>query len=87
MTVSCSYSASAQDAANGVVRMRRTVSNDDVESYAHHLPKKEIKLKKKEDMVYKRGVLRSAKGKADVQLMQTVGMNDLGAKFLSASEH
>ena len=68
----CRYSASAQDVANGVVRMSRKVTNSGVKSYAHHMPKDEIMLTKKENMVYKRGVLTKAQGKTDCKLMEKV---------------
>ncbi|CAI8020933.1 hypothetical protein GBAR_LOCUS12470 [Geodia barretti] len=64
------YSASAQDVANGVVRMSRKVTNSGVKSYAHHMPKDEVTLKKKENMVYKGGVLTKAQGKTDCKLME-----------------
>jgi hypothetical protein len=64
------FSASAQDIENGIVRMSRKVTTDDVASYAHHLPKKEVKLDKKESMVYKKGVLVKAKGKTDLKMFQ-----------------
>ena len=68
----CRFSASAQDIENGIVRMSRKVTTDDVASYAHHLPKKEVKLDKKESMVYKKGVLVKAKGKTDLKMFQKV---------------
>ena len=52
--------------------MSRKVTTDDVASYAHHLPKKEIKLDKKESMVYKKGVLVKGKGKTDLKVFQKV---------------
>ena len=39
--------------ANSVLRMHRTISTDDVESYAHHVPKGEVELSK-EDIMYTR---------------------------------
>ena len=66
------FSASAQDVANGIVRMSRSVTTGDVESYAHHVPKKEIKLNKTDSMVYKKGVLVKATGKTDLKILQKV---------------
>lgn len=34
--------------SNGVLRMHRTIITDDVESYAHHIPKHEVELSKGE---------------------------------------
>ena len=52
--------------------MSRRVTNSGVKSYAHHVPKDEVMLKKKENMVYKRGVLTKAQGKTDCKLMEKV---------------
>ena len=67
-----SYSASAQDVANGIQRMRRTITSDDVEGYAHHMPKEEVGLKKVEDLEYRRGVLTHASGTTNCKLMPKV---------------
>ena len=66
------YEASAQDVENGVLRMHRTISSDDVEGYASHLPKDEVKLQKDEDIVYSKGVLTSASGTTFCKLMPKV---------------
>ena len=59
---------------NGVLRMHRTISSDDVEGYASHLPKDEVKLQKDEDIVYSKGVLTSASGTTLCKLMPKVLM-------------
>ena len=48
------------------------MTNSGVKSYAHHVPKDEVMLKKKENMVYKGGVLTKAQGKTDCKLMEKV---------------
>ena len=64
-----------QDTTNGVLRMHRKITTDDVESYAHHVPIQEVQLEKDEDIVYERGVLRRAKGTTQCTLMQKVKDN------------
>ena len=69
-----SYAASAQDKKNGVLRMRRKITNKDVETYAHHMSKEEVKLQKVEDLVFKKSLLMGASGTTDCTLMQEVGI-------------
>ena len=60
--------------ANSVLRMHRTITTDDVESYAHHVSKGEVALSKEEDIVYTRGVLTSASGTTECKLTPEVGL-------------
>ena len=68
----CSYEASAQDRKDGVIRMHRKITSDDVEGYASHIPKEEVKLEKDEDLVFKKGLLTKASGTTSVKLMPEV---------------
>ena len=68
-----SYNASAQDIQNGVLRMHRTVTSNDVKGYASHIPSEEVELDKQEDMVYKKGVgLTHASGTTTCKMMTKV---------------
>ena len=68
-----SYDASAQDIQNGVLRMHRTVTSNDVKDYASHIPGDEVELDKQEDMVYKKGVgLTHASGTTSCKMMTKV---------------
>ena len=64
-----------QDVENGVLRMHRTISSDDVEGYASHLPPDEVQMTKEEDIVYKKGVLTHASGSTSVKLVAKVAHN------------
>ena len=68
----CSYEASLQDIQNGVLRMHRRVTSNDVKGYASHIPGQEVDLDKEEDLVYKKGVLTHASGTASCKLMTQV---------------
>ena len=52
--------------------MHRKITSDDVEGYASHIPKDEVKLAKNEDLVFKRGLLTQASGTSSVKLMPKV---------------
>ena len=67
-----SYEASAQDVEDGVLRMHRTVTSNDVKGYASHIPGEEVELDKEEDIVYKKGVLTHASGTTSCKLMTEV---------------
>ena len=68
----CSYEASAQDIQDGVLRMHRKVTSNDVKGYASHIPGEEVELDKEEDIVYKKGVLTHASGTTSCKLMTEV---------------
>ena len=72
MYILCSYEASAQDIQDGILRMHRTVTSNDVEGYASHIPGEEVELDKEEDLVYKKGVLTQARGTTSCKLMTQV---------------
>ena len=68
----CSYEASAQDKADGTVKMHRKIVSGDVEDYATHIPGDVADLNKEEDMVYTKGVLMHANGISTVKMMPEV---------------
>ena len=61
-----------QDIQDGVIRMHRKVTSENVEGYASHIPGEEVELNKDEDMVFKRGILTQARGTTSVKLMTQV---------------
>ena len=69
---SCSYQASAQDKANGVLKMHRKVTSNDVQDYASHLPRELVALQRDEDIEYKRGVLAHSAGVTQANMMPMV---------------
>ena len=71
----CRYEASVEDVENGVLRMHRTISSNDVGGYASHLPPDEVQMTKEEDIVYKKGVLSHASGSTSVKLVAKVAHN------------
>ena len=72
MLLFCRYPASLQDLEEGTFRAHRSITVEDVEGFANHLPTEEVELKKEEDIVYKRGVLTHASGVMEVKLMPKV---------------
>ena len=52
--------------------MHRTITSDDVENYASHIPADEVKLNKEEDIMYQNGVLKYASGVTSCKLMPKV---------------
>ena len=68
----CRYEASAQDEAEGVVRMHRRVTSEDVEDYSSHIPGDVVALDREEDIVYKKGVLTHSAGFSTVKILQQV---------------
>ena len=57
---------------NGILQMHRTITSNDVEGYASHLPPDEVQMTKDEDIVYKKGVLTHASGSTSVKLVAKV---------------
>ena len=68
----CSYEASAQDKANGIVKMHRKVTSSDVGDYATHVPGDTVDLDREEDIEYRRGVLTHAAGVTTAKMMPVV---------------
>ena len=52
--------------------MHRKITSDDVEGYASHIPREEVKLVKDEDLVFKKGLLTQASGTTSAKLMPKV---------------
>ena len=67
-----SYEASAQDKADGTVKMHCKIVSEDVEDYATHIPGDVADLNKEEDMIYTKGVLMHANGISTVKMMPEV---------------
>ena len=53
----CRYEDSAQDETDGVMKMHRRVTSEDIEDYSSHIPRDIITLDQEEDIVYRKGVL------------------------------
>ena len=70
----CRYSASAQDKANGIVKMHRKVTSDNVQDFSTHIPKDDVAVNKDEDIVYRRGVLTHSAGVTTAKIMPVVCM-------------
>ena len=72
VSIVCSYEASAQDVENGVLKMHRHVTSDDVETYSSTMPRDEVKLDKEDDIEYRQGVLTRSSGTVSLKLMPKV---------------
>ena len=68
----CRYEDSAQDKMEGVVKMHRRVTSEDVEDYSSHIPGDDVALDREEDIVYKEGVLTHSEGVSTVKMMPQV---------------
>ena len=60
---------------DGIMKMHRQVTSEDVEDYSSHIPKNLVALDQEEDIVYKKGVLTHSGGFSIVKLMQQVYNN------------
>ena len=58
---------------DGVLRMHRRVTSEDVEDYSSHIPGDVVGLDREEDIVYKKGVMTHSEGVSTVKLMPQVG--------------
>ena len=70
--LNCSYEASAQDIEEGVLRMHRRITSENVKGYSSHIPGQEVDLDKEEDIVFKKGVLTHASGTTSCKLLTQV---------------
>ena len=57
---------------DGVKKMHRRVTSEDVEDYSSHIPKDVVTLDQEEDIVYRKGVLTHSEGVSTVKVMQQV---------------
>ena len=62
---------------DGVMKMHRQVTSEDVEDYSSHIPKNLVALDQEEDIVYKKGVLTHSEGSSTVKMMQQVTIDPL----------
>jgi hypothetical protein len=63
------YEDSAQDKMDGVIKMHRRVTSEDVKDYASHIPGGDVALDREEDIVYRKGVLTHSEGVSTVKMM------------------
>ena len=66
------YDVSVQDEIDGVLRMHRRVTSEDVEDYSSHIPGDDVALDREEDVVYRKGVLTHSEGVTTLKLMPQV---------------
>ena len=57
---------------DGVLRMHRRVTSEDVEDYSSHIPGGDVALDREEDIVYKKGVMTHSEGVTTLKLMPQV---------------
>ena len=62
---------------DGVNKMHRRVTSEDVEDYSSHIPKNLVTLDQEEDIVYREGVLTHSEGVSTVKMMQQVKIEPL----------
>ena len=71
------YEGSAQDKKEGVMKMHRRVTSEDVEDYSSHIPRDVVVLDQEEDIEYRKGVLTHSGGFSTVKLMQQVNVQSI----------
>ena len=62
---------------DGIMRMHRRITSEDVEDYSSHIPGDVVALDREEDIVYKRGVMTHSEGVSTVKVLQEVNIHTI----------
>lgn len=64
--------SNAQDRAQGIVRLYRRITSDNVKDYADHIPRDVVSLDRNEEIVVMRGVVTQSSGVTTINMVPKV---------------